>query len=261
MKIPCITLITDFGTRDHFVGTMKGVIYGIAPKATAIDISHDVPPQDIKRAAFLLKCAYSYFPKNTLHVVVVDPSVGSRRKIILVETKNYFFLAPDNGVLSYALEKEEIKNVTEIANEKYWLKTVSRTFHGRDIFAPVAAHLENGIQPSKLGRKLNQYKLTFFPFPRPIHDLKKNITDGEVIYIDRFGNLITNIPEGSLRNFKSAQINGKKIKTLTSSYSSGKSGEFIALYGSAGFLEISSVNGNAQKKLSANVGGTIRIYF
>lgn len=261
MKIPCISLLTDFGTKDHFAGTMKGVIHGIAPKTTVIDISHEVPPQDIKSAAFLLKCTYSYFPKNTLHLIIVDPGVGSRRKIILVETKNYFFLAPDNGVLSYALETEKVQNVTEITNEKYWLKTVSRTFHGRDIFSPVAAHLANGVSPLKLGRKINPVNLTLFPFPRPVYNKTKNICAGEILYIDRFGNLITNIPEGALRAFKYAKINGKKIRTLASSYSSGKSGEFIALYGSAGFLEISSVNGNAQKKLSANVGGTIRIYF
>lgn len=259
MKIPCISLLTDFGTKDHFAGTMKGVIHGIAPGTTVIDISHDVPPQDIKSAAFLLKCAYSYFPKNTLHLIIVDPGVGSRRKIILVETKNYFFLSPDNGILSYALETEKIQNVTEITNEKYRLKTVSRTFHGRDIFAPVASHLASGVPPSKLGAKINPAAITLFPFPRPAFDKTKNPCAGEILYIDRFGNLISNIPEGALRAFKFAEINGKKIKTLTSSYSGAKSGELIALYGSTGFLEISRVKGNAQKTLSARVGDKIRI--
>ncbi len=259
MRIPCVTLLTDFGNKDHFVGTMKGVLHGIAPETTVIDISHDVPPQDIKSAAFLLMCAYSYFQKNTLHVAVVDPGVGSKREIILVKTKNYFFLAPDNGVLSYALEHEKIQNVTEITNEKYWLKTISRTFHGRDIFAPVAAHLANGVSPSKLGAKINPAALTLYPFPRPAFGKTKNNCMGEILYIDRFGNLITNIPEGALRAFKYAKINGKKIKTLASSYSAGESEVLIALYGSAGFLEIACNGGSAQKKLSAKIGDKIKI--
>lgn len=259
MKIPCISLLTDFGTKDHFAGTMKGVIKKLNPRADIVDICHEVKPQDVRGAAFLLKCAYNYFPKNTLHVAVVDPGVGSKRKIILVKTKNYFFLAPDNGVLSYVLEKEEIQNVTEITNEKYWLKTVSRTFQGRDIFAPVAAHLSKDVPPRRLGKTIEPCELTLFPspLPRPRH----KYIEGEIIYVDCFGNLITNIPEGALRAFTSAKINGGKIKTLASSYSGGKPGELIALYGGTGFLEIACVNGNAHKKLRVKAGGVIKIYF
>lgn len=256
-KIPCITLLTDFGHKDHFVGAMKGAIQSICPGISVIDICHEIPPQDIKSCAFLLMCAYSYFPKNTLHVAVVDPGVGSKRKIILVKTKNYYFLAPDNGLLSYVLEREEIKNVTEITNEKYWLKTISRTFHGRDIFAPVAAELAKGVPPGKFGKTINACELNLFHHAIP--RIKKDGCVGEILYCDHFGNLITNIEQKILRGktIKEITLKGKHINKIADSYAEGKHGEIIGLFGSTGFLEIACVNGNAQKKLHAKTGDKV----
>ena len=236
---------------------MQSICHGVS----IIDICHEVEPQVVRDAAFLLLCAYHYFPKNTLHVAVVDPDVGSKRKIILVKTKNYFFLAPYNGILSYVLEKEDIENVTEITNEKYWLKTISRTFHGRDIFAPVSAHLAKGVSPSTLGKTINTCELNLFHHAIP--RIKKDGCVGEILYCDHFGNLITNIEQKILRGktIKKITLKGKHINKIADSYAEGKHGELIALYGSAGFLEIACVNGNAHKKLRAEAGDTIKIYF
>ena len=186
-----ITLTTDFGTSDWFVGTMKGVIAGIAPKATIIDLTHDLPPGDIRGGAFALAASYRFFPKGTVHVAVVDPGVGSRRKAIAVQTAKGFFVGPDNGVLSWALVKEKAKAVHALENEAYFLKPVSQTFHGRDVFAPVAAHLSRGVPIKKLGPALKDFVRLDWPEPRR----QRGGIEGEVVYIDRFGNAITNLEE------------------------------------------------------------------
>src|SRR5208282_3166379 len=172
------------GTRDWFVGTMKGVVAGIAPKARVIDLTHDLPQGDIRGGAFALAASCRYFPKGTVHVAVVDPGVGSRRKAIAVQTAKSIFVGPDNGVLSWALAKEKITAIHALENEAYFLQPVSRTFHGRDVFAPVAAYLSRGLPIRKLGRALKDFVRLTWPEPR----VRRGGIEGEVVYIDRFGN-------------------------------------------------------------------------
>src|SRR3989442_15159550 len=179
-----ITLATDFGFSDWFVGTMKGVILGIAPRAAIVDITHEIPAGDIRAGAFALRASYRFFPKGTVHVVVVDPGVGSERKAIVVETDNYFFIGPDNGVLSWALAKERIKTIRALENEHYFLHPISGTFHGRDIFAPVAAHLASGVPTRKLGPVSKDFMR--LPWPEPKR--ARNRIEAKIVCIDRFGN-------------------------------------------------------------------------
>ncbi len=189
-----IVLLTDFGLDNNFVGVVKGVIYSVNSEVRIVDLAHYITPQSIKEGAFYLLTSYRYFPKNSIFVVVIDPGVGSKRKIILVKTAKYYFLAPDNGVLSWVLREEKIEKIIEVNEEKYFIKPVSSTFQARDIFAPVAGYLSKGISIENLGNKIK--KIITLPFPRP--ELKKNIIRGEILLIDRFGNAITNL---SLREF------------------------------------------------------------
>ena len=282
-----ITLLTDFGNQDAYVGIMKGVIAGINPFANIVDICHNVPPQDIFSSAYLLYTSYKYFPKKTIHVAVVDPGVGSRRNIICVETKNYFFLAPDNGILSFIVQEERLKSIIRVTNSKYFLPSLSSTFHGRDVFAPVAAHLSLGVRSQKMGIKINQLKQ--LDMPKPVHK-KTGQVEGQIIYIDRFGNLITNIKKEylvkwvggqksevgmqksadrinqrkttlkelfSLCNTIETVIGKKKIMGLSKTYTDVKPGEPLVLIGSAGFLEVSINQGNAQRYFKADKGSKI----
>ncbi|MEK6559083.1 MAG: SAM-dependent chlorinase/fluorinase, partial [Planctomycetota bacterium] len=185
-----MTLLTDFGNQDAYVGVMKGVITGINPLANIIDICHNIPPQDVFNAAYLLYTSYKYFPRGTIHVAVVDPGVGTERNIVCVKTKDYFFLVPDNGLLSFIVQEEKPKVIVRLTNDRYFLPSPSNTFHGRDIFAPAAAYLSLGVKLRQLGIKINQLKQLDIPKP----DYKKTgQLEGQIIYIDRFGNLITNI--------------------------------------------------------------------
>ncbi|HLD74128.1 MAG TPA: SAM-dependent chlorinase/fluorinase [Bdellovibrionota bacterium] len=248
-----VTLLTDFGTKDTYVPQMKGVLLSLNPALKIVDISHQVAPQNIMEGAFLLKTTYSYFPPGTIHVAVVDPGVGTSRKALLVETEKYFFIGPDNGILSPTLHKETIKNIIEIKNSEYFLKNVSITFHGRDIFATVAAHLASGIKPQQFGPTCDSYVQLKFP---PL--LKSSPTKGEesieacVIYTDNFGNLITNVQKNDLdlkRKYE-ITIDGKKIQGLSKTYFDKNKGEIVALIGSSGFLEIAIVEGSAHTQLS-----------
>src|SRR5574337_20278 len=185
-----ITLLTDFGNQDAYVGIMKGVIAGINPLANIIDICHDIPPQDIFNGAYLLSTSYKYFPEGTIHVAIVDPGVGSQRDIVCVEAQHHIFLVPNNGILSFIAQEEKPKSIFRVTNNRYCLPSPSNTFHGRDVFAPVAAHLSLGIKPQQLGMKVNQLEQLDIPKP---HYKKTGQLEGQIIYIDRFGNLITNI--------------------------------------------------------------------
>ena len=187
--VSVITLTTDFGTRDWFVGTMKAVILGILPRAKVVDITHEIPPGDIRAGAFALMASCRYFPRGTVHVAVVDPGVGSQRQAIAVQTARRFFVGPDNGVLSWGLALEKIKTIRLLENRQYFLQPVSRTFHGRDIFAPVAAHLSRGLSASRLGRELKD----FVRVPWPLTTKQRGEVQGEIVHIDRFGNAITDI--------------------------------------------------------------------
>ena len=281
-----MTLLTDFGNQDAYVGVMKGVITGINPLANIIDICHNIPPQDVFNAAYLLYTSYKYFPRGTIHVAIVDPGVGTERNIVCVKTKDYFFLVPDNGLLSFIVQEEKPKVIVRLTNDRYFLPSPSNTFHGRDIFAPVAAHLSLGVKPQQLGIKINQ--LEQLDIPKPVRK-KTGQVEGQIIYIDRFGNLITNITQeylvkgvggqksevGSQKTdtFKKASkkkilsqrgtmettIGKKKIMGLSKTYTDVQAGEPLALIGSAGFLEVSVNQGNAQKYFKADKGSKIII--
>lgn len=247
-----IALLTDFGQKDHYVGVMKGVIASIAPLATVIDLCHEVPPQDIRSAAWLLSQSYCYYPVGTIFTCIVDPGVGSERLPILLKTDKYSFIAPDNGLLTYILEKEDCTQVINLDNKEMWLSNVSNTFHGRDIFSPVAAHLADGKPLEMLGSSADWTNLIKIPIKQP--KIEKNKITGNVHYIDHFGNLITNIEKNMLiKTDFLTKINNNTILELKKYYACGKKDEIIALIGSHGFLEVSVVGSNAAKRLDASL--------
>ena len=236
-----ITLTTDFGAGDHYVGVMKGVIAGINPSAVVIDITHGIEPYNIAEAAFKLHASYSYFPEGTIHVAVIDPGVGSARRAIAAEAGGYRFVGPDNGVFSMIFDKCGVDRMAQITNPEFMLPTVSATFHGRDIFAPAAAHLSNGAALEELGDGLSSYERLDIPQPREGGD----VITGRAIYADRFGNLVTNIPGSVITNSAGVRAGDVTINGLSASYTDGKEGELVALVGSSGFLEISVNKGSA----------------
>ena len=253
-----ITLTTDFGTRDWFVGTMKGVILGIHARANVVDLTHEIPPGDIRAGAFVLMAACRYFPKGTVHVVVVDPGVGSRRRAIAVRTSNGIFVGPDNGVLSWALQRERIHTIRLLENPKYFLEPVSRTFHGRDIFAPVAAHLSRGLAVSRLGRELND----FVRLPWPETTKQGGNIQGEIIHIDRFGNAITNIAEELVSGGTPAtcELKGRKVRCpLAEFYGAVPANHPVAVMGSSGFLEIAVNGGSIARRFGLKIGDRARV--
>jgi hypothetical protein len=258
METKLITLTTDFGHKDPFVGIMKGVIFAINPNARVIDLSHAVPPQDIMAGALVLKHSAPFFPRGTIHVAVVDPGVGSERKPLLVEAEGLFFIGPDNGVLSLALEGKKVKRVIELSNEAYHLKPKSATFHGRDLFAPVAAHLSLGIPPADFGVPAKDYAR--FSWPRVL--LRGRSVEGEIIYVDSFGNLVTNIREpdlGALRPERlKISLGGITVHGLVINYSARKNG-YAGLINSWGLLEISTFMGSAQLQSGAKVGDRVEV--
>ena len=253
---PIITLLTDFGTADPFVASMKGVILSINPKATIVDITHEIPPHGIRQAAFVLKSAYRYFPKGTIHVVVVDPGVGGPRKPLLAVTPQAFFIAPDNGVLSYIYHENPSTRVYELTVKRYRLKDYSSTFDGRDLFSPVAAWLSRGVKPTLLGRKITEYMK--FPIAEPKR-LKDGSLQGQVIHIDRFGNLITNITAEDLKSWigtgktPTITIKDRTIKGLKQFYAQASPEELCALLNSDDHLELFIPQSSAQSLLKAQV--------
>ena len=260
MSKPIITLLTDFGTKDHYVASIKGVILSINPGCLLIDITHQVNRHDVREGAFLLANAYSFFPKGTIHLSVVDPGVGGPRKPVLILTGNYLFVGPDNGLFGIVAQRERAKQVVVLTRKEYFLPKVSMTFHGRDIFAPVAAHLSLGVKPSAFGYPTRSLKA--LGIRRPM--VKNGKLMGEILHIDTFGNLVSNIDREKLFQFIRGRpfvirAEGKGIRQLKSGYWAGKKGEPIALIGSGGFLEISVKGGNAQKALKAKRGDPILI--
>jgi len=259
MRRPIITLTTDFGLSDHFAGVMKGVILGICPGTELVDISHEVGPFGISEGAFLVAQSYPYFPRGTVHVVVVDPGVGTSRRPILAEAAGQRFVAPDNGVLSliYAQEKHRVRWVTA---ERYFRQPVSQTFHGRDIFAPVAAHLARGIAPARMGKLITDYMRLHFE--RPVRTARRGWT-GTVLKIDRFGNLITNFAasefaEVEKRPFEMA-VGLETVRRLARNYAECGPGELFVIGGSSGYLEISSSQASAAKILGCGVGAPVEL--
>lgn len=253
-----ISLLTDFGERDGFVGTMKGVILGIEPRATIVDISHEIERQDVDAGAFVLRNSYRYFPKGTIHVVVVDPGVGSARRVLCVQVADYLFLAPDNGVLKYIFHEHPEAPVIAVTNRRYFLPEISQTFHGRDIFSPVAAHLATGVAPAKLGDAVTDYLRGALP----LFDETSEAISGEIVYVDRFGNLISNISGDRVAGKRlEVAISGRVISGLSRSYAESTPGEPLALIGSSGFLEIAVNLGDAQRSLGCSVGERLQVRF
>jgi S-adenosyl-L-methionine hydrolase (adenosine-forming) len=255
-----ITLTTDFGLDDSFVGIMKGVIARIAPQAGVIDLTHGIPSQDIMAGALSLRHSVAYFPPGTIHVAVIDPGVGTKRRSLLIESKDAYFIGPDNGVLSLAVG-ESPNLVIELANPKYKLQPTSGTFHGRDIFAPAAAHLSRGVLPAAFGENLGSF--TKLKPPKVIRT--QNSLNGAVIYIDKFGNLFTNIEQRDLTGFAGQTLNivlgDLTIRGIAQNYAGATAGGIVAVVNSWGLLEIAANQGNAANRTGAKVGDNVNIIF
>jgi S-adenosyl-L-methionine hydrolase (adenosine-forming) len=254
-----ITFTTDFGLSDHFVGTMKGVVAGITPQARVIDISHGITPYNVTEAAFVIAEAWPYFPKGTVHMVVVDPGVGSSRRPLLAEAGGHFFVAPDNGVLSLVFDAAEHK-VRIITNPKFMRREISRTFHGRDVFAPAAAHLAKGAKPAAFGKLIHDYVRTWSPKPtRKGEDSWR----GMIQKVDRFGNLITNF---SARDFAGMntrpfemRAGTKHIQRLALTYAETEVGELFVIVGSSGYLEIAANQASAAELLGCGAEAPVEL--
>lgn len=257
---PMITMLSDFGARDIYVGVMKGVIAQINPELKVIDLTHQIPPQNIAAARFCLMNAYPYFPVGTVHLAVVDPGVGGTRRAIAVEFANGFLVGPDNGTFSGLLSQSAAIAVVELTNPDYWrTPQPSRTFHGRDIFAPVAAHLASGVSFTDLGNPIHSTALVQLNIPECV--LTETGIAGSIQYIDHFGNLVTNIP-GSYVQGKTWYVKATGL-TMTGceTYSDVKIGDAIALVESHGWVEIAINRGNAQSQLQFELGDTIELAF
>lgn len=253
-----VTLTTDFGLSDHYVGTMKGVILGIAPGAEIVDICHHVGAYEIAEAAFVLAQAYRYFPKKTVHVVVVDPGVGSTRRPILLEAEGQMFVAPDNGVLGMIYAGKP--KVRVISSDRYFRKPVSQTFHGRDIFAPVGAHLAKGVAPARMGPRISDFLWPNFGAPECTG---KHAWTGLILKIDHFGNVITNFRARDFPDLEQGTfelVAGPHVVTrMQRNYAEARPGELFAIVGSSGYLEISMHQAPAAKTLGCAVGAPIEL--
>ncbi|MBI5352395.1 MAG: SAM-dependent chlorinase/fluorinase [Chloroflexi bacterium] len=261
--MPTISLTTDFGTRNGFAGVMKGVIYKISPNAKIVDISHTIAPQDIREGAFALWRAYSFFPKGTVHLYVVDPGVGTKRRPLAARIGDHYFVGPDNGLLTPILEDAEHKfekiEFFELSNPKYFLPKVSRTFHGRDIFSPIAAHLANGIS-------LNEFGPSFFDPVRMKMTHPEKTSNGftaHVTLIDIFGNISTDLSASALQGQTDVlfRLRGAEVNGLVETYGHRSAGDLVAVVDSEEFVEIAVVNGNAAQRLSAEVGDVVDVVF
>jgi S-adenosylmethionine hydrolase len=253
-----ITLVTDFGTSDHFVAAMKGVILSIHPQAEIVDVTHDIHPFEIAEGAFVLNETWRYFPKKTVHVAVVDPGVGSDRRPVLVEADGHLFVGPDNGVFSFVYEQATKFTVRHLTADRYFRKPVSRTFHGRDIFAPVAGHAAKGVKPALLGKKIND--------PVRLAVLAPNRTSrrawtGNVLKVDRFGNLITNFhlsEFGEIRTRAFEITCGlQHINRLALNYAETEPGELFVIVGSSGYLEVAANQDSAARRLGCGAGAPV----
>jgi S-adenosylmethionine hydrolase len=256
---PIITLTTDFGLRDHYVAAMKGVILGICPQASIVDVTHEVSSFEVAEAAFLLSQTWTCFPKKTVHVVVVDPGVGSMRRPILAEVDGHRFVAPDNGLLTAVLTREGCK-VRHITSEKHFRHPVSQTFHGRDIFAPVAAHVASGVPAARLGPRIDNYlRLTF---ERPMRTARRGWT-GAILHVDHFGNIVTNIPIAEFPHIEQhpfeVAIGFRIVEKLARSYAEMPAGELFAIVGSSGYLEISANQDSAARLLGCETGAPVEL--
>jgi len=256
---PIITLTTDYGTNDHLVGTLKGVILKISPDVDIVDITHNVTPYDLLDGALAIGSAYSYFPARTIHVVVIDPGVGTERRPLLVSGETQYFVAPDNGVLSLVYDREASILVRHANVEHYYLHPVSKTFHGRDVFAPIAAWLAKGSQAASMGDEITDYKKFAMPRPKSVDGARK----GVVLRVDSFGNLITNfrtedLPAKAIEDSAlQLQIGTQTVSRLVDTFAKGNPGETFAYIGSNGFVEIGVNRGSASKALNVGRGAPV----
>ena len=260
LRAPIITLLTDFGLGDAYVGSMKGVILSLNPDARLVDLSHEVPPQDILSGALVLQSAWRYFPPGTIHLAVVDPGVGSRRRALAAACREHFFVGPDNGLFSLIFAEQTPLTVVSLENPRYFLPEISATFHGRDIFAPVAAHLSLGAPLTDFGPTLSEPVRLDCPAP----DFGEEEVDGQIISCDHFGNLISNISFKSMQLWlrgrsASFRVNGRVIPHLATTYSEVPPGALLALGGSHGYLEIACCQGSAAQVLDAAMGARVQV--
>ncbi len=263
----CVTLLTDFGLAGEYAGVMKGVILTIAPDAVIVDISHGIGPQNVVQAAHMIRASYGWFPEGTIHTIVVDPGVGTGRNIIAAVCGGHIFLAPDNGVLTLILDEIPFERAFLVKNRRYALKPVSRTFHGRDIFAPAAAHLSNGVNIEDFGPSVGRSDIRRIDMELPVLDSNGELA-GKVISVDRFGNLITSIPEGMVKRCfgeeagktVGVRIGGGTIQGFSESYEDVDEGAPLALAGSRGNIEISVNMGDARKFFNIEEGEPVYIF-
>jgi hypothetical protein len=266
MQSPVITLITDFGLQDEYVGVMKGVILSINSSVQVVDITHGLARHDVVQAALVVKSAFRYFPINAIHVIVVDPGVGGKRKAICCKKDGHFFLAPDNGALSLVIQGGDVDELRAISNEAFFLKPLSNTFHGRDIFAPVAAHLSKGLDMARLGPKIRLSDMVTLDLPAPFLSARHELV-GKILSIDAFGNLVTNIDQETFMRFAHRQepedavitLGRSKIQGVSTSYDSVKTGSPVAVFGSRKLLEIAVNQMDARTCFKARVGQTIKV--
>jgi S-adenosylmethionine hydrolase len=258
MSRPIVTLTTDFGQSDSYVGAMKGVILGLCPEATLVDICHEIHPQAVRQAAYVLSTAIPYFPPGTVHLVVVDPGVGSQRRPIVVQSGRALYVAPDNGVLGLGLRQDPARLAIHLTEPAYRLSRISATFHGRDIFAPAAAHLACGTAPRQMGSPIPLSDLRTLPTiePQPQAD---GTWLGEILHIDRFGNLITSFQVPEHQAPIAIMVAEQRIEKLSRTFADVAPGELVAYVGSSGYLEIAVRDGNAARRLGLSVGDPIRV--
>ncbi|MCX8062183.1 MAG: SAM-dependent chlorinase/fluorinase [Anaerolineales bacterium] len=254
-----ITLTTDFGLRDSHVGAMKGVIWSIAPQVQITDITHLISPQNVMEGAQILRRAAPYYPNDTIHIAVVDPGVGTKRRPLAGRLGNHYVVGPDNGIFTALLEYHESRGnqveFVHLTRSQYWLPRISFVFHGRDIFAPVAAHLANGVPLSELGESITDVVRLNFAKPNPI----PNGLRGEVTHIDHFGNIYTNILRSDVANRRVAEVrlSGKSVRDFVNTFGEREPGTLVSLFGSSDYLLICEVNGNAAQRIGANVGDPV----
>ncbi len=255
-----VTLTTDFGHADPFVGVMKGVMLSINPRIRFVDLCHGVPPGDVRAGAFVLRTSAGYFPPGTVHLAVVDPGVGTSRRVICARAGSHLFVGPDNGLLSWVTHTMGRRSVFHVTHTDLFAKEISSTFHGRDVFAPLAAHLAAGMKPETLGPSIDDMVELDWP---AVRTGRRNELIGEVLYVDGFGNLITNIASSMLnvpkRRSLTVRVGRHVIKGLSANYASAGTGKLLALIGSAGFLEIALNAGSASQKTGLCVGDAVRV--
>jgi S-adenosylmethionine hydrolase len=253
-----VTLLTDFGLEDEYVGVVKGVILGVNPSAQIVDTCHQIPLGDVTRASWLLSWSWRYFPRGTVHLTVVDPGVGSPRQILCLRLQGHLFLAPDNGVLTQVLAGVKNPQLTAVQNRRYALPSVSHTFHGRDIFAPAAGFISKGLAPSRLGPRVR----TFVRLALPLVKANRRRLVGQVIHLDRFGNAVTNLPRDRVRRLQQkgaiqARLKGQLLHGIQRSYAAVGKGKLVAVIGSHDLLEIAVNQGSAARQLHLKIGDPI----